>query len=75
MLAALRAGLGIGPCQVGVADSDPSLLPVLPGFVLTRVGIWMAMHEDRRATRRVRLLFDFLASNLAAYAALPRPSE
>jgi hypothetical protein len=27
----------------------------------------MAMHEDRRMTRRVRLLFDHLASSLAGY--------
>lgn len=67
LLAALRAGLGIGPCQTGVAAADPSLVRVLPGFVLTRIGIWMAMHEDRRMTRRVRLLFDHLAASLADY--------
>ena len=27
------------------------------------------MHEDRRMTRRVRLLFDHLATSLQAYAA------
>jgi DNA-binding transcriptional LysR family regulator len=69
LLAALRAGLGIGPCQIGVAAADPFLLPVLPGFVLARIGIWLAMHEDRRMTRRVRLLFDHLAASLQAYAA------
>jgi DNA-binding transcriptional LysR family regulator len=69
LLAALRAGLGVGPCQIGVAAADPSLLPVLPGFVLARIGIWIAMHEDRRMTRRVRLLFDHLATSLQAYAA------
>jgi DNA-binding transcriptional LysR family regulator len=68
-LAALRAGLGIGPCQTGVAAGDPSLLPVLPGFVLVRIGIWIAMHEDRRITRRVRLLSDHLATSLGAYVA------
>ena len=69
LLAALHAGLGIGPCQTGVAAGDASLLRVLPGFVLVRIGIWIAMHEDRRMTRRVRLLFDHLAASLAAYAA------
>jgi DNA-binding transcriptional LysR family regulator len=71
LLAALRAGLGIGPCQTGVAAADPSLVPVLPEFVLARIGIWMAMHEDRRMTRRVRLLFDHLAASLAGYVAPP----
>jgi DNA-binding transcriptional LysR family regulator len=72
LLAALRAGLGVGPCQIGVAAAEPSLLPVLPGFVLARIGIWIAMHEDRRTTRRVRLLFDHLATSLAAYSTLAR---
>jgi DNA-binding transcriptional LysR family regulator len=67
LLAALRAGLGIGPCQTGVASADPSLVPVLPDFIPARIGIWMAMHEDRRMTRRVRLLFDHLAASLAGY--------
>jgi DNA-binding transcriptional LysR family regulator len=69
LLAALRAGLGIGPCQTGVAAADPSLVPVLPGFLLIRVGIWMAMHEDRRMMRRVRLLYDHLGASLTAYVA------
>jgi DNA-binding transcriptional LysR family regulator len=69
VLAALRAGLGIGPCQTGVASADPSLVPVLPHFIPARIGIWMAMHEDRRMTRRVRLLFDHLAASLARYVA------
>jgi DNA-binding transcriptional LysR family regulator len=71
LLAALRAGLGIGPCQVGVAAADPSLVPVLPGFILARIGIWIVMHEDRRMIRRVRLLSDHLAASLAAYTKGP----
>lgn len=40
---------------------------MLPGLVLARVGIWMVMHEDLRATRRIRALFDHLAGGLARY--------
>lgn len=69
LLMALRAGLGIGACQQGVAMADPSLLPVLPGFTLVEVPIWIAMHEDSRRLRRLRLLFDYLAAGLAAYLA------
>ncbi len=72
LLAALRAGLGIGPCQTGVADADPALVRVLPDFTPARIGIWMAMHEDRRMTRRIRLLYDYLATNLAEYASPPK---
>jgi DNA-binding transcriptional LysR family regulator len=69
LLAALRAGLGVGYCQVGVGRRDPDLVPVLPGLVLARIGIWLAMHEDLRASRGVRALFDHLARELTAYVA------
>lgn len=63
-LALLRAGLGIGICQDGIAARDPALLPVLPGQVRVSLDAWLVMHEDLRASRRVRLLFDFLAQTL-----------
>lgn len=69
LLAALRAGMGIGACQQGVAAADPLLLPVLPELTVAEVPIWIAMHEDRRRLRRLRLLFDHLALGLAAYLA------
>jgi DNA-binding transcriptional LysR family regulator len=69
LLAALRAGMGIGACQQGVADADPSLLPVLPEVTIVQLPIWIVMHEDRRRLRRLRLLFDHLAEGLKAYLA------
>lgn len=72
LLAALRAGMGIGACQQGVADADPSLLPVLPEVTIVQLPVWMATHEDRRKLRRLRLLFDHLAEGLKAYLAGPR---
>lgn len=67
LLAALRAGMGIGACQQGIADADPSLVPVLPELTIVQLPVWMVMHEDRRRLRRVRLLFDHLAEGLKAY--------
>lgn len=66
-LMAVKAGFGIGACQVGLAVADPDLVPVLPGAVGFGYDMWLAMHEDLRATQRVRLLFDHLAEGLAAY--------
>ena len=57
----------------GVGRRSPELLPVLPGLVLARIGIWLVMHEDLRATRRIRALFDHLAGELARYLG-PEPS-
>lgn len=66
-LAALRAGLGIGGCQVNLAMRMPELVRVLPKAVDFALEIWIAMHEDLKTTRRVRLLFDHLAIGLAAF--------
>ncbi|MBV8565330.1 MAG: LysR family transcriptional regulator [Methylobacteriaceae bacterium] len=68
-LAALRAGFGIGGCQLGIARRDPNLVPVLPESLRFELDMWLAMHEDLRSSRRVRLLFDHLAATLSDYVA------
>ncbi len=66
-LEALRAGYGIGGCQDALARRDPDLVAVMPGAVDIVLDCWVVMHEDLRASRRVRLLFDHLAGELTAY--------
>lgn len=67
-LAALRAGFGVGGCQVGIAAEEPDLVPVLPGVVRFELEMWLAMHEDLRGVVRVRLMFEHLAAALGDYA-------
>lgn len=59
-LAAVRAGLGIGVCQVGIAARDPDLVRVLPAIEFG-LGVWLAVHEDLRTQRRVAWVFESLA--------------
>ncbi|MEA2729246.1 MAG: hypothetical protein QOF70_3721 [Acetobacteraceae bacterium] len=66
-LAALRAGYGVGACQVGIARRDPDLVRVLPDAFAVPLETWLMMHEDLRASVRVRRVFDFLAIGLKAY--------
>jgi len=66
-LAALRAGVGIGGCQENIARRTPELVAILPNAIQYALEVWLVMHEDLKATRRVRLLFDHLAAGLAAY--------
>jgi DNA-binding transcriptional LysR family regulator len=68
-LAAIRAGFGIGVCQVGIARREPDFVPVLPDVFGFDLEVWIAMHEDLRATRRMRLMFDHLAAELWVYVA------
>jgi len=67
-LAALRAGVGIGGCQHRIAARDRALVPVLPRAISFALDMWLVMHEDLRASRRVRLLFDHLVPELQRYA-------
>lgn len=66
--AALRAGFGIGFCQVGLGQRD-GLVPVLPDAITFELGMWVVMHEDLKSSRRVRLMFDHLATHLKRYVA------
>jgi DNA-binding transcriptional LysR family regulator len=68
-LAALRAGAGIGGCQTGIAARMPELVRILADDIDFRLEMWLALHEDLKGTRRVRLLFDHLRAGLGAYCA------
>ena len=69
LLAALRAGFGLGVCQLGIARRDPNLVQVLAGAFKYELDMWLVMHKDLRNTRRTRLLFDHLADELSRYVA------
>ena len=66
-LAALRAGVGIGGCQENIARRTPELVRILPNALQYALEVWLVMHKDLKATRRVRLLFDNLALGLTDY--------
>ncbi len=66
-LAAIRAGVGIGVCQIALAATSNRLRRVLPQIRFD-LDAWLVMHEDLRATARVRLLFDHLVAVLIDYA-------
>jgi DNA-binding transcriptional LysR family regulator len=66
-LAALRAGFGVGGCQAPIARRDPDLIPVLEDQFRAEMEFWVAMHEDLKSSRRMRLMFDWLAEGLSAY--------
>ncbi|KQV55738.1 LysR family transcriptional regulator [Caulobacter sp. Root342] len=67
-LAAIRAGLGLGLCQVGLAARDPMLERVLPEVFSFDLETFVVTHEDLKDVRRVRLVFDALVTGLTRYA-------
>ena len=66
--AAIRSGLGVGLCQVALADKHPNLVRVLPSHVAVVMDTWVAMHEDLRSTARFASTFESLFHGLKDYA-------
>ncbi|WP_437894774.1 LysR family transcriptional regulator [Sorangium sp. So ce124] len=73
-LAAVRAGLGIGVCQLPLSRRPVPLVRVLPALAF-HLDAWVVMHEDLRAVRRVRLVFEHLVAQLGAYATQARETR
>lgn len=66
-LAMIRAGVGIGVCQVRVAQRDPALVRVLAPPFKPRLTSWLTMHEDLRNSPRCKVTFEALLSGLEQY--------
>ena len=67
-LAAIRAAVGIGMCQVAVARRDPQLVRLMPDQLALALDTWIVMHEDLRENKLCAVVFAALAEGLAAYA-------
>jgi DNA-binding transcriptional LysR family regulator len=68
-LALIRAGCGIGVCQVGIAERDPNLVRVLSRQVEFKLPTWVVMHEDLRGSIRCKTTFDALVKALSSHRA------
>lgn len=68
----LKAGVGIGVIPEGLGDAETRVqraLPYMPPLVFP---IWLTTHRDVNTSRRVRLVFDVLAEELAK---APKPTS
>jgi DNA-binding transcriptional LysR family regulator len=61
---AIRAGIGIGPLHLCIADLWPDVVQVLPDLPVPSLEFWLACHADVRHNKRIRLVMDFLAERL-----------
>lgn len=68
-LAAIRAGVGIGICQVPLARRDPVLVHILADDFEFDLPTWVVMHEDLARVPRIRATFDHLVGTMSAYCA------
>jgi len=65
-LAMVRAGAGIGMCQIGLGKQDEKLQHVLPEMEVA-LHTWVAMHENLRTSPRCRAVFSALVDGLKAH--------
>ena len=66
-LALIRAGGGIGICQVALARRTPQLVHLLAPQSSAGLDTWVVMHEDLRNSPRCRHTFDALVEGLRQY--------
>lgn len=66
-IAAIRAGFGIGACQVNLAKRDPDLVRLFEAEFELPLETFVVMHENLRTTPRCRVTFDTLVEGLLAY--------
>ncbi|QND54822.1 LysR family transcriptional regulator (plasmid) [Phyllobacterium sp. 628] len=66
-LAAIRAGIGIGICQDGLAQDNPELIHLLPDQFSIGLPTWIAMHENLGSSHRFRLVFETLINGMLGY--------
>ncbi|WP_226646824.1 LysR family transcriptional regulator [Microbulbifer variabilis] len=69
-LAMIRAGIGIGGCQIPLAKQDEKLIRVLPTYFSLPLDTWVTMHEDLRNSAPCRAVFNALSAGLQQYLAL-----
>lgn len=61
----VKQGLGIGIMPEEIADADPLVQQVLPKLEAITFPIWLTTHRELNTSRRVRMVFDLLANELA----------
>lgn len=67
-LGAIRAGLGVGFVQCGIARREGWLRQLPKTFTLT-LPTWVVMHEDLKTNPACRAVFDALADGMRTYIA------
>ena len=63
----VKHGLGIGILDGNIGDAEPLVERVLPQLEPMMFPIWLVSHRELLTSRRIRMVFDMLATELAKY--------
>lgn len=62
---AVRQGMGLSILPCFIADTDPTLVPILRDEIVVERSFWIYCHEDLRKLRRVVALWDYMRQVVA----------
>lgn len=65
MWALVKQGVGIGILDGNIGDAEPLVKRVLPTMEPLMFPIWLVAHRELNTSRRIRRVFDFMATELA----------
>jgi DNA-binding transcriptional LysR family regulator len=63
--AMIKQGLGVGVMAEVIGDAEPLVERALPELETVMFPVWLASHRELHTSRRVRVVFDLLANELA----------
>jgi DNA-binding transcriptional LysR family regulator len=61
----VKHGVGIGFMTTDIGDAEPLVDRVLPRFPAFEVDTWLVAHKELKTSRRLRIVFDYLAAELS----------
>jgi DNA-binding transcriptional LysR family regulator len=61
----VKQGLGISIIDTTIGDAEPLVQQVLPDLAPITFPIWLVAHRELYTSRRIRVVFDLLAQELA----------
>ena len=65
---ALLSGVGVGIAMRWLAERESSLIAVLPEQNMPDLPIWLTSHRELKSSKRIRSVFDFLATEIKKMA-------
>ena len=69
----VKAGVAGGLNLETIGDAEPNVERILPSIPGLPVQFWLVTHKELKTSRRIRLVFDFLAERLKAMKKPPIP--
>lgn len=61
----VKHGVGIGAMPEEIGDDESMVQRALPDLELPMSELWLAAHRELKTSRRIRMVYDFLAAELA----------